>query len=303
MRQGPSCPTACCLVTFGGLRGSWEAGWEEEVRGSTGHLLNFLGEPGHVPQCLWVSVCPFVMWRAGNPSQLGRGAPAHPPTICPGSLPRQSPAAGPAPAPRGLASQSNPLSASFCRQNQTPVSGKLWPHPALTGMGAPLSPGPGPRFSSLITFPSGLRSLDGRMQFPHWSGRVRRLHDQVSRWVEGGLPCSKDQTSGSVRSTPASGRRQMHATPPQPQDASAMPTSPRLCTGQCSLAPQTYQASPSELSPPPQPLPISACENCPEPPRPSRSSPSSERPPEPLLLPELGKNHPSSLPWPPSAHG
>lgn len=170
-------------------------------------------------------------------------------------------------------------------------------------MGAPLSPGPGPRFSSLITFPSGLRSLDGWMQFPHWSGRARRLHDQVSRWVEGAFPRPRTRPQGQLDQPQHLGADR--CTPPHPS-----PRSHRLCPSPPDSAPASalWHPKPTRLphlsSPRPHSpslsLPVKTVLSLPDPagvPHPLRDLQNHS------FSLNWEKNHPSSLPWPPSAHG
>ena len=197
------------------------------------------------------------------------------------------------------------LSASPCRQNQTPVSGKLRPHPALPGMGAPLSPpGPWPHFSSLITFPSGLHCrMDGR-SFHTGVAEPGSCVTRSPAGQRGPSPPPRTRPQGPVRPTSASGHRQPH--PCSPRTHLPCPAPPDPAPSQGTLVParrlKPALASPSRLSPPPHPFPISACTHSS---RPSWDSPSSKRLPEPppLLLTDLGEISPSSPTWPPSAHG
>lgn len=134
-------------------------GQEEQSQGHYWTTVGFAVGPRARPVAsLGLSV--LIGQRGGRKSVPAgmRGSCLHPSPL-PGSPRPQAPLQPPG---SGVSIQA--LSASPCRQNQTPVSGKLRPHPALPGMGAPLSPpGPWPHFSSLITFPSGLHCrMDGR---------------------------------------------------------------------------------------------------------------------------------------------
>lgn len=267
-------------------------------RGSQGLYwapLVLLEDPGDVPPRLWVSVCPFVMWRKPVPAGMRGFCPQHRPAraLFSGSPLQQAPLQ-----PLGVWLPNPNLVSQFLSAEPDPG---FWEAAAASRPargGGPLSPpGPGPHFSSLITFPGGLHSPDGRMQFPHWSGRARQLRDQVSCWVQGSsLPRTRPQ--GSVRPTPASGHRQMHPPPPAPGHLDHAhlpqtlhpPSGLRRQPGAPNLPWLLHLSSPR----PHAPLPVSVCENCTQSPRPSRDSPSSQRPQEPPLLPELGKLSPSS---------
>lgn len=100
-------------------------------------------------------------WSTCHGEGLGKSWGLLPPTagcpllLVPASMQLQ--AAGPTPAPRGLACQ--------CEPRQLFSVGRAR---VLGSRGC--VPCRGPCFSSLITFPGGLGSLDGRIQFPLWSG-------------------------------------------------------------------------------------------------------------------------------------
>lgn len=136
-RPGPSCPTACCWLTFGGISGvpGKQDSRKTRVRGTTGHLWILLWAPGHAPQHLWVSVCLFVAWRLGiHPGWDGGSCLHHrpAPALFPGCRPHSS--------PRGLASQSKscqPISAGRTRPRFLGSCGRIPPCP---GWGPPLSP-------------------------------------------------------------------------------------------------------------------------------------------------------------------
>lgn len=211
-----------------------------------------------------------------------------PPQTCPGRLPRSSAAAGPTPAPQGLASRSKPCQPVSVGRTRPQFLGSCGRIPAFQGRGAP-SP------------PLGLGPISAASS-----------HSPVAStaWMDGcSFHTGLAEPGGCVTRPPAgrrgpplpSGVSHMHpsiwartAAPPQPQGTWSTPPPRTLhppSTLLPSLAPQPTLGSPSEPLPP-TPLPYFCRENCTQPSRPSRDSPSSEGPPEPPLLTELRKISP-----------
>lgn len=89
------------------------------------------------------------------------------------------PAAGPIPA-LWLRLSTSIFILCLPQAHQTQDSGKCSHIRPCQRWGLLAPSGSGPHFSSLITFPSGLSSLDRGMQFPHWSGNIRLLRDWAS---------------------------------------------------------------------------------------------------------------------------